>query len=78
MPTSKDVEYGVSRAEEVYELAYGQKYYDRDALEVFQEGTKENPVMILSNEHERYVGVSGQVCVHCLFAFAGFVGNGCV
>ena len=61
IPTQKDISTGKTRAEEAFSSAFGQELFDRDALEVFQEGTKENPIQILSNEHERYVGISVEV-----------------
>merc|ERR1712146_487551 len=44
--------------EAVYSEKYGQEFYDRDALTFFDEGTKENPICILSEEPDRLVGVS--------------------
>jgi len=57
-PIAKEQAVGKARAEEVYTTTFKQEYFDRDALAVFDSGTKENPIAILSNEHERYVGVS--------------------
>ncbi len=59
--TSKEQAVGKARSEEAYVTAFEQEFFDRDALAVFEEGTKENPIQILSNEHERYVGVSVEV-----------------
>lgn len=38
--------------------AFGEELYDRDATAYFEEGTRENPVPILSVEDERVVGIS--------------------
>ena len=38
--------------------AYGEELYNRDATAFFEEGTKENPIPILSVEDSRIVGVS--------------------
>ncbi len=52
---------GVAHKEEVYEAAYGQAFFDRDAPVFHEEGTKENPIPILSVESERAVGISFEV-----------------
>ncbi|CAE7888015.1 unnamed protein product [Symbiodinium sp. KB8] len=49
---------GKALDEAVYSEKYGQEFYDRDALTFFDEGTKENPICILSEEPDRLVGVS--------------------
>ena len=37
---------------------YGEELFDREANSFFEEGTKENPIPILSTEDERIVGIS--------------------
>lgn len=49
---------GRARQEEVFRRAYGESIFDRDALAYFEEGTRENPIPILSVEDSRVVGIS--------------------
>lgn len=49
---------GKARKEAMVDRVYGQELFDRDALSFFEEGTKENPIPILSMEDERIVGIS--------------------
>lgn len=49
---------GRARQEAVVRKAFGEELYDRDAPAFFEEGTRENPIPILSVENERIVGVS--------------------
>ena len=49
---------GKALDEAVYTEKYGSDLYDRDALTFLEEGTKENPICILSEESERLVGIS--------------------
>ena len=48
----------MARKEIVYEEAFGQSMFDRDAPLFAEEGTKENPICILSEEPSRFVGIS--------------------
>ena len=54
---------GIARKEEIAKLAHGEDFdlFDRDATAFFDEGTKENPIVILSNEPTRIVGCSLEV-----------------
>ena len=54
---------GIARKEEIAKLAAGEDFdlFDRDATAFFEEGTKENPIVILSNEPTRIVGMSLEV-----------------
>ena len=54
---------GIARREEIAKLAAGEDFdlFDRDATAFFEEGTKENPIVILSNEPTRIVGMSLEV-----------------
>lgn len=47
-----------ARNEAVFEKAYGKDLFNRDAVGYFEEGTRENPIPILSTESERVVGIS--------------------
>lgn len=49
---------GRARQEAVVRKAFGEELYDREAPAFFEEGTRENPIPILSVENERIVGVS--------------------
>ena len=49
---------GRARAEAMVKKVYGEELYDREANAYFEEGTRENPIPILSTEDERIVGVS--------------------
>lgn len=51
---------GKARAEELAKEVAGDDFdlYDRDAVAYFEEGTKENPIVILSTEESRVVGMS--------------------
>lgn len=51
---------GVARKEEAFEAAFpgAGDYFDRAGVGAFEEGTRENPIPILSTEAERCVGIS--------------------
>lgn len=51
---------GIARKEEVVHQTMGEDVdiFDRDATAFEEEGTKENPIVILSNESSRIVGIS--------------------
>lgn len=49
---------GRARAEAIVKKVYGQELFDREAYSVLEEGTRENPIPILSTEDERIVGIS--------------------
>ena len=49
---------GRARAEAIVKKVYGQDLFDREAYSVLEEGTRENPIPILSTEDERIVGIS--------------------
>ena len=42
----------------MYKRAFGEELFDREANAYHEEGTKENPIPILSTEEERIVGIS--------------------
>ena len=42
----------------MYKRAFGEELFDREASIYHEEGTKENPIPILSTEEERIVGIS--------------------
>jgi hypothetical protein len=58
IPDDREGLTGKALDEAMYVEKYGQEFYDRDALTFYEEGTKENPICILSEEPERLVGVS--------------------
>lgn len=58
IPEGRDGLVGTSREEEIYTTKFGQELYDREASAYYEEGTKENPICILSESHERIVGIS--------------------
>ena len=47
-----------ARAEAAFERVYGGELFAREAQTFFEEGTRENPIPILSTEAERVVGIS--------------------
>jgi hypothetical protein len=47
-----------ARDEAVFEKAYGKDLFNRDAPSYMEEGTRENPIPILSTHAERVVGIS--------------------
>eukprot|EP01138_Halocafeteria_seosinensis_P001537 gb/GECG01001575.1/.p1 GENE.gb/GECG01001575.1/~~gb/GECG01001575.1/.p1 ORF type:complete len:105 (+),score=17.69 gb/GECG01001575.1/:1-315(+) len=51
---------GIARKEEVVHQTMGEDVdiFDRDATAFEEEGTKDNPIVILSNERSRIVGIS--------------------
>lgn len=58
IPDEREGLTGKALDEAMYKEKYGKDLYDRDALTFFDEGTKENPICILSEEPERLVGIS--------------------
>ena len=52
--------------------AYGEELFNRDATAYFEEGTKENPIPILSVEDSRIVGISlpDDPEIRCVFSSA--------
>lgn len=59
IPEWRDHATGVERRETVTHDSFGIDYFDRDAIAaVDDEGTEDNPIMILSAEQERIVGIS--------------------
>ena len=49
---------GRARREAVFKRVYGEDLHDVDPKIFMEEGTRENPIPILSTESERLVGVS--------------------
>lgn len=49
---------GRARAEAMVKKAFDEDLFDRDALQFQEEGTRENPIPILSAQDERIVGIS--------------------
>lgn len=49
---------GKARAEAMYRKAFDAELFDRNPESAFEEGTRENPIPILSAQSERVVGVS--------------------
>ena len=49
---------GVARKEAVFKAAFNEEFFNRDAVRYEEEGSRENPIAILSHEAERYVGLS--------------------
>jgi hypothetical protein len=49
---------GNARKEMVWKKAYGYDYFDRATLAFTEEGTRENPIPVLSHYDYRYVGIS--------------------
>lgn len=51
---------GIARKEELVHQSVGEEVdiFDRDATAFEEEGTKDNPIVILSNEPSRIVGIS--------------------
>lgn len=47
-----------ARAEAAFERVYGQELFAREPQSFLEEGTRENPIPILSTESERIVGIS--------------------
>lgn len=47
-----------ARAEAAFERVYGTELFAREPTAAFEEGTRENPIPILSTEAERVVGIS--------------------
>ena len=58
MARSEDGLTAKARAEAAFSKAYGQDLFNRDATSFFEEGTRENPIPILSTLAERVVGIS--------------------
>jgi hypothetical protein len=49
---------GKARSEAIFKRAFGEEWFEREGTAAFEEGTRENPIPILSTEAERCVGVS--------------------
>lgn len=49
---------GRARQEAMYKKAYGEELFDREASFYAEEGTRENPIPILSVDDSRIVGIS--------------------
>jgi hypothetical protein len=49
---------GRARTEAIFKRVYGKEYFNKEAPTFFEEGTRENPIPILSNEEERLVGIT--------------------
>lgn len=59
MPTFREQATGINRREEVVIDSLGIDFFDRDAIAAAgDEGTIDNPIMVLSAAHERVVGIS--------------------
>ena len=49
---------GRARTEAIFKRVYGKEYFNKEAPTFFEEGTRENPIPILSNQEERLVGIT--------------------